>query len=354
VTDDPETTPPPKRQPRRRRSDHDPTFVPPPVVNERRRSRKSPTRDAALGTAAAAATTDAVDAVAAAEPESTGVDSAVTVAAATAAGATTWLPMFEGRSPDPAVCPFLRTHGADGALAAPIETPDAANRCAALAEAAPQSLRQQELVCLTASHVDCPRYLRGATAVTEVPVAPVTAGRTMTPAILGSIALLVLAFSASVVFVLARGDLELAAVSPSASSPTVASPSAVAGIASPSPSVAAVTSPTPAPSPSPSPAPTASPSPSPTASPTPTPSPTPTSRATRTPRPSPTSDRLALLEPCPDRARCYIYTVRRGDNLYSIARYFGVSQNAIYRRNPWLRERGLRAGQELRLPPPTR
>ena len=116
---------------------------------------------------------EAAGAAAVAEPEPTSADATVATAASTAAATSAWLPMFEGRSPDPAVCPFLRTQGTDGVLAAPIETPDAANRCAALAEAAPQSLRQQELVCLTATHVDCPRYLRGATAVTEVPVAPV-------------------------------------------------------------------------------------------------------------------------------------------------------------------------------------
>jgi spore germination protein YaaH len=75
---------------------------------------------------------------------------------------------------------------------------------------------------------------------------------------------------------------------------------------------------------------------------------------TRTPRPEPTSERYALLEPCPNRPRCWIYTVRRGDNLYSIANYFGVSLDAIYARNAFLRDGGLRAGQELRLPPPTR
>ena len=43
-----------------------------------------------------------------------------------------------------------------------------------------------------------------------------------------------------------------------------------------------------------------------------------------------------------------------GDNLFSIANYFGVSLEAVYDRNPWTRTSSLRAGQELRLPPPTR
>ncbi len=45
--------------------------------------------------------------------------------------------------------------------------------------------------------------------------------------------------------------------------------------------------------------------------------------------------------------------MRAGDNLYSIANYFGVSQDSIYDRNPFVRN-GLRPGQDLRLPPPTR
>jgi LysM repeat protein len=61
-----------------------------------------------------------------------------------------------------------------------------------------------------------------------------------------------------------------------------------------------------------------------------------------------------LLKPCPNTPRCWIYTVRSGDNLYSIANYFGVSMNSIYARNPWVKNTGLRAGQQLRLPPPTR
>jgi LysM repeat protein len=61
-----------------------------------------------------------------------------------------------------------------------------------------------------------------------------------------------------------------------------------------------------------------------------------------------------LLEPCPDEPRCWIYTTRRGDNLFSIANYFGVPLEAVYARNPWTRTESLRAGRELRLPPPTR
>jgi len=61
-----------------------------------------------------------------------------------------------------------------------------------------------------------------------------------------------------------------------------------------------------------------------------------------------------LLEPCPNADRCWIYTVRPGDNLFSIANYFGVPLARVYAMNPWLESTGLRAGQALRLPPPTR
>lgn len=80
----------------------------------------------------------------------------------------------------------------------------------------------------------------------------------------------------------------------------------------------------------------------------------PTPRPTATPQPTPVSDRFAVLRPCPGTAGCWIYRVRSGDNLYSIANWFGVPLARVYQMNPWLRTTGLRAGQELRLPRPTR
>ena len=47
-------------------------------------------------------------------------------------------------------------------LGPPVEAPDPANRCVAVGAPTPQSARQQELVCLTSGHGNCPRYLRGA------------------------------------------------------------------------------------------------------------------------------------------------------------------------------------------------
>jgi hypothetical protein len=270
------------------------------------------------------------------------------------------LPVLEDRSPDPAVCPFLRAVdvGPDGRsrVVRPVESPDPANRCAALAQAVPQSLRQQELVCLTSGHINCPRYLRGAVVLSEPVAVSTRAGRAWSPAILASIAVLVMAFAASIAFVTVRGGLELAVAAtarPSASDLAAASvpPSEQpGGVASAAPSEVATS----APSPTPTATPTPTPAPTPTPSPSPSPTPEPTPKATPRPTPRPTSARYQLLRPCSNASDCWIYTVRAGDNLFSIANYFGVSLDAVYARNPWARDTPLRAGMELRLPPPTR
>ena len=379
MANDREDAPPPR--PRRRRTDIDPNAQTPPVVNERRRpvrprldrvapdapltpppnSLQAPADGAAtrvfhLPGGISGATPGAEGAARAASAAAGGLatTSAATAPAAVASAGPSsgeerapWLPSLDDRSLDPGVCPFLRAAQA-GDLVAPIEQPDPANRCAALRDTVPQSLRQQELVCLTSGHVNCPRYLRGSAVVVDVAEGAVRARSTISPALLASVLVLVLAFGASVAFVVGRGGLELAAGLP---------------VASPSPSSAALASSSPAPSgasatpgPTPTPAQTAvaTASATPIASPSPTPAATPTPSPTPAATPRPTSDRYALLTACPDTARCWIYRVRRGDNLFSIANYFGVSLDSIYARNPWLRTSGLRQGQQLRLPPPTR
>ena len=185
------------------------------------------TPDPLLGPMATAATTAAA-AIAPADQVMPVPD-----AAAPALGdVPSWLDRLDDRSPDARVCPFLRS-ARDGGLGAPIESPDASNRCAALRDVVPQSLRQQELVCLSSGHVSCPRYLRGSTVAVETPVPVVRAGRSLSPAILGSMLLVVMAFSASVAFVLARGGLELSGGFPDVG-------------ASPSPTTVAAVTPSPA------------------------------------------------------------------------------------------------------------
>jgi hypothetical protein len=255
------------------------------------------------------------------------------------------------------VCPFLRVvDGAEG-LGPPIEAPDPANRCAALREPVPQSLRQQELVCLSSGHVNCPRYLRGALDVE--PVRPVHAPRAapsvhVTPATAGSLAIFLAAFLLSLGFVLANGGVVLTAVAP-----TPALSGGVLGAIDTAPPTATTTS---APTPEPTPAPTATPAPTPIAAPSPTtttlpsasPTPEPTAPSpTTAPTAKPASGRFALLTACPDRSGCWIYRIRAGDNLFSIANYFSVSLKTVQAWNPWTQS-GLKIGRELRIPTPTR
>ena len=77
--------------------------------------------------------------------------------------------------------------------------------------------------------------------------------------------------------------------------------------------------------------------------------PAPTSSGTVSP------DRLALLEPCPDRAGCYHYVVKRGDTLNRISRFFGVPLDTILRLNPQITDPSLiLPGDRIELPTPTR
>ena len=265
------------------------------------------------------------------------------------------------RSLDPSVCPFLR-RDLHGTLVAPASVPGAEQTCIAVGAPRPQPLRQQELVCLRDAHADCPRYLRGATD------ASAPAGRSIPDipkATVAALLILVLSAALSFAFVVQRGGIAMPVVGES--------PTAIAVVATPTPdvpnaseapvptevpaSVAVEPSPSPTPSPSLSPTPTATPSPTPSPTPTPTsptPSPTPDGTASPTPTATPTSTRYKLLEPCPNRKNCFIYVVRSGDNLFSIANYFGHSLATIYRLNPQYPETRLRVGDPVRMPPPTR
>jgi hypothetical protein len=243
--------------------------------------------------------------------------------------------------PDP-VCPFLRLER-DGSLGPPARTVDVDHRCDALELAVPVSDRQQSLVCLSAAHVDCPRYLRG----TQVVPVTVPTRRDLPRATIGAIAILAISLLVTLTFTAAHGGLAI---------PVAASPAA-----SPVASTAVVESPPPqGPSAAPSTAPSASPSPSPSAAsagPSSTPAGAgPSSGPTTSPAGSgPTADRLALLQPCPDRTDCYIYTVRAGDNLTSIGLFFGVPFDTILRLNPWIRDPAtIHKGDRVVITTPTR
>jgi LysM repeat protein len=256
------------------------------------------------------------------------------------------------------ICRFLAFEAADGTLAPATGGVDAANGCVAIGEPVPQSARQQELVCVVAAHVNCPRFLRGV--ILAGTPAPPPRREPVSPAVIGASLVLAAALAVSFGFLAVRGGFNVPVGSPS--------PVAVAAVGSSSPSpvppASASSAPSEVPSPSPSPSPSASPSPSPSPIVTPGPSPTPnaTPNPTRTPappKPTPTatatSDRFALLTKCPSTTDCWIYVIRAGDNLQSIANWFGVSYDRILQMNPWITDpTSIHAGQHLRIPTPTR
>jgi LysM repeat protein len=225
----------------------------------------------------------------------------------------------------------------------------------ALGDPAPQSRRQQEFACLASNHVGCQRFIR-ARVTAEVDLDVPGQGPRVTPAIVGSLLILAASFVLSVGFVVANDGLDLRAVAasdPGAGSPPPA-PGASAGSVVAASASAAI--PSSAPSPVvmvPTPAPTAQPTPAPVVIPTRAPTPSPAPTPSTAPTPPSGSDRYLLLKPCPDAPECWIYTVRSGDNLVSIARYFGIPLDVVIELNPWTETTQLIPDQELRLPPPT-
>jgi hypothetical protein len=170
---------------------------------------------------------------------------------------------------------------------------------------------------------------------------PPRGARILTPAIVASLVLLVASAAAAITFVAGTGGLQL----------PVASPSDVAA-ASPSPAGSGVPTavPTPIPTPTAEATPIATPGSTP-ATPATTPAPTPEP----TPTPVPTSNRYALLEPCPTAPDCYLYTIRIGDNLRSIANFFGVPYATVLELNPDMTDpEAIQPGDVITLPPPTR
>jgi len=65
--------------------------------------------------------------------------------------------------------------------------------------------------------------------------------------------------------------------------------------------------------------------------------------------------RYAVLVACPGTKNCWIYTVRSGDNFRSIVNWFGVPYDTVLRMNPQIgNPTNIRAGDKIRMPPPTR
>ena len=260
----------------------------------------------------------------------------------------------------PMHCHFLRSVGPDGRLVDAQRVAVPTHRCAAFGDPLPLSLRQQELVCLQRVHVSCPRYVRGTLLADESPSSQVNEGSRKRLPILSivGVGLVVLAL-----VVVASSMLGLPPFGGGTTGPT---PTYVAAQPPVSPSATATVATTASIQPSTSPAAPLSPPPSPTLEPTASLGPTlaPTPVATPWP-PGATASRMNLLVPCTGQANCYVYTVRGSgpppggngssvpDSLANIATFFGVSLNEINAMNPWASS-GIKAGDKLKIPPPTR
>jgi len=60
-----------------------------------------------------------------------------------------------------------------------------------------------------------------------------------------------------------------------------------------------------------------------------------------------------VLTPCPSAPNCWVYVIRSGDNLVSIANWFGVDYDRMRAMNPNLRV-PIHTGDRLHIPTPTR
>jgi hypothetical protein len=232
----------------------------------------------------------------------------------------------------------------------PLGEPTYDHTCIAIGAPRPQSLQQQELVCLRSAHADCPRYLRGAVPPAEARARSLP---TIPRATLAALLILVLSAGISFGYVIERG-VEMPAAAAASDEPDVEAMLTETPEATDAPSATPLATPTASVAPA-SPSSSPAPSPTPTLAPTPSPTPTPTTKPKPKPTATPRSTRYALLKPCTDRKGCWIYTVRSGDNLSSIANYFGVKLSVIYAWNPRYQAGAhLRAGDQIQMPPPTR
>ena len=148
----------------------------------------------------------------------------------------------------------------------------------------------------------------------EAPSRP-PARRTLTPAVLLATAFTAICAAVSIAFVAGNGGLEVPGLVAAAST-GAASPSAGAATAEPTPA-----------------GPTQTPAPTPVDSVTP-PQVTPPPSAAPTSEPTSTPNPMTLLPGCPGFPNCWEYTVRRGDTLSGIGRRYLVSIDLLRWLNP--------------------
>ena len=167
--------------------------------------------------------------------------------------------------------------------------------------------------------------------------------RTLTPAVVASALFVVACALGALTFVAARGGLQMPVAATGSQAATASQPPAPT-----STTAAATGAPTLAPSAAPSPAPVATgePGSTPTISPSPT--------------PAGTFDPLTALPGCPDLPGCYEYLIRRGDSLTGVASRYAIPVSIVLALNPEIADPGtivvgqvLYLGRDpfLRLPP---
>lgn len=249
------------------------------------------------------------------------------------------MPDSETAGNAPVACPYLGLVGDARTHFSFIST---GHRCHSPTDESHVDATTQRTWCLTARHVECPRYrpipaaalselaaqirVRPGGAVARSPAAEPTGRRRL------AMMAVLIAATAAVAFVLGPGLAGTAVPDPTGrqvarSLPTASSAPATRS-ASPAPTSAPTATPTKAPTATPTKAPTASPTSPPTAAPTP---------PRRSPSPAPTSP---------------FYTVRAGDTLFEIAQSHGVTVEAMQEANGIEDPDVIRTGARLVIPRP--
>jgi LysM domain len=146
---------------------------------------------------------------------------------------------------------------------------------------------------------------------------PASGRRAVTPAVILAAAFTTACAVVSITFVAARGGLQLPVAGSPAASAVAAASEAPTPTATTAPSLGPTTAPTLLVA-----------------------TPAPTLAPTTPPTPMPSLDPLAVLPPCPDHPGCYLYTIQRGDTLSTIADHWLIGLTILEVLNPQVTDPG--------------